>query len=142
MCIEHLYAGDRDGYARISFRGATIGLHRLVLADKLGIDPDDLGDLVARHTCDNTRCIDPAHLEPGTTADNQRDMTERGRGRTGERNGLAVLSPEAVRDIRANYRKGSRTQGLRNFAEKYRCAISTVFAVLSGDTWMSTGDIS
>lgn len=34
--------------------------------------------LVVRHTCDNPPCCNPAHLIPGTIADNSRDAMERG----------------------------------------------------------------
>lgn len=133
MCIEHLMAGDRDGYARVTFRGRTTGLHRLVLADKLGVDPDEVP--VARHTCDNPRCIDPDHLIPGTVQDNVADRVSRSRTASGESNGNAVLNGAAIADIRANYRKHSREFGLRNFAEKYSCGISAVHAVVMGMTW-------
>lgn len=39
------------------------------------------------HSCDNTLCIDPEHLTPGTQLQNQQDMTAKGRGRFGARNG-------------------------------------------------------
>jgi hypothetical protein len=38
-------------------------------------------DLIYRHKCDNPMCINPDHLEWGTTADNSRDSIERGRWR-------------------------------------------------------------
>lgn len=136
MCIEHLYSGDRDGYARVEFRGATIGLHRLVLAHKLGIDPDDLAP-VARHTCDNPRCIDENHLVPGTAADNNHDAKERGRSAKGESLPISKLTSQAVADIRANYRKHSKEFGLLHFSTKYGVGISAVHAAIRRETWAS-----
>jgi len=39
------------------------------------------------HSCDNRRCVRPDHLSAGTVADNNRDMTQKGRGRPGRREG-------------------------------------------------------
>lgn len=36
--------------------------------------------MVVRHRCDNPPCVNPAHLEVGTQADNVADMIARGRG--------------------------------------------------------------
>lgn len=33
--------------------------------------------LIVRHKCDNTKCINPEHLEVGTKKDNRRDFMER-----------------------------------------------------------------
>ena len=39
---------------------------------------------VGRHTCDNTLCCNPSHVEDGTQADNMSDMVSRGRQSKGE----------------------------------------------------------
>lgn len=48
------------------------------------------------HGCDNTLCIDPEHLNPGTQLQNQQDMTAKGRGRFGTRNGRYKDGKHAV----------------------------------------------
>lgn len=54
----------------------AIGAHRFswVLANRRDI-PN--GRLVM-HSCDNKRCVNPAHLSLGTVADNTRDATAKG----------------------------------------------------------------
>ena len=56
------------------------------------------------HSCDVRLCCNPRHLWLGTRADNNRDMTEKGRrhspGAPGEKNGSAKLTADDVVAIR------------------------------------------
>lgn len=65
----------RDGNRRIATRIAWEYV--------TGSPPPD--ELVIMHTCDNPPCTNPAHLKPGTDADNNRDMWAKGRGSRGEK---------------------------------------------------------
>lgn len=77
------WRGDRNelGYGRLTLTRKGLDkarVHRLMFERYFG--PIPLG-LIVRHKCDNPPCSNPAHLEPGTHADNMRDMAERGRAR-------------------------------------------------------------
>ncbi len=81
-CIE--WQGSRSGnrrggqYGTLSIKGRALYVHRLMLA--LHCDTwDEAAHPVARHRCDNWRCVNPDHLEPGTQQDNVDDMMTRGR---------------------------------------------------------------
>ena len=65
------------GYATSSYRGIKTTLHRLVY---LFVNEVTLpSSTVVRHTCDNRRCWNPAHLTTGDYQDNMDDMTARER---------------------------------------------------------------
>lgn len=65
------------GYARLITRGKWWVVSRLVL--ELDGRPAPFEEALARHKCDNPRCVNPRHLEWGDSADNHRDMVERNR---------------------------------------------------------------
>jgi hypothetical protein len=64
------------------------------------------------HHCDNPPCVNPAHLYLGTQMDNMADKMRRGRHRPtrGERDGMAKLNEEQIREIRLAYAAGGVTQ--------------------------------
>lgn len=67
---------NRKGYGQISVDGRHERTHRVAYRLTYGEIPEGM---VVRHRCDNPPCINPDHLEVGTSADNSRDMVERGR---------------------------------------------------------------
>lgn len=111
----HIYTGskDRDGYAKVSWsrNGKRIYLRvtRMILERFHGVDIKD-PQTVAMHSCDTPACINPAHITPGTNADNTADMVAKGRQTRGEKNRNAKLTEADVRSIRSSYESGKHNQ--------------------------------
>lgn len=93
---------------------------------------------VVRHRCDNVACVRPAHLEPGTQAENLADMRQRGRAHfnrfpTGTRHPKAKVTPELVRELRRDYAAGG--VGVATLGERVGLHASTVHDIVTGKTW-------
>lgn len=90
-----------------------------------------------RHKCDNPICCNPAHLEPGTHADNMGDMKERKRSYTPAPDKCAKtkLTWDEVREIRSRYGDGMKGRTQKDVADEYGVTQCTISAILRGATW-------
>lgn len=123
-CWEWQASLDEDGYGKLG----SLRAHRV--AYELQVGPIPEGEEV-RHTCDNPRCVNGAHLIPGSQADNSRDMVERGRSTLGERNPGAKLTGADVIEIR----KLAETMTGRDIAELMGVTPGAVSMILSRKRW-------
>lgn len=78
-CIDHGRKGNARGYATGRLEGKCAGLHQITYCKTHGLTLDDLKGKSILHSCDNPRCIQPAHLSLGTQRDNILDMHSKGR---------------------------------------------------------------
>lgn len=93
-------------------------------------------DVVLRHTCDNPRCVNPAHLTPGTHQDNIADRTSRKREARGERNGNTRLSDAQIAAIRARRSGGAF---LRVIAAEFSVSTTHIKNILAGRVRVQDG---
>lgn len=116
------------GYGSFRASGKKVGAHRFAyrLATGKNIRPSEL----VRHRCDNPRCVNPKHLELGSSRDNTDDMLERGRSCRGSKQGSSVLSDEQVRLIK-------KIQGLtlREIAKIFGVSFQHVHWIRTGKSW-------
>ena len=73
-CHEWQSTLHRDGYGKFSLNNKQTAAHRVSYLLQKGEIPKGLWVL---HTCDNRKCVNPAHLYLGTAKQNTRDMMER-----------------------------------------------------------------
>lgn len=129
--------------------------HRVAYELTVGPIPDGL---MLRHSCDNPPCCNPAHLIPGTAAENSADMVSRGRHWTqtrperiprgddhwarrlgsgsyarGEAHHAARLTRGKVEEMRRRYAEGGHTY--KTLADEYGVSKATVGEIIRGDIW-------
>lgn len=127
ICISHSISGN---YAQVKRNGKTLRVHRYVYELNHGKVSNDI---VIRHKCDNTLCINVEHLEVGTHQDNMRDMVERGRSARGTKNRSAKLNEDQIREIFLLIEEGKKT--MKEIAMLYGVHRNTIFSLKSGTTY-------
>jgi hypothetical protein len=125
---------NKRGYGRIRNRAVNLMAHRFSWELHNGPIPDGL---FVCHSCDNPRCVNPAHLWLGTRQDNMDDMMTKGRGsnppvRRGDANNNATLTERDVRDIRARVANGETYTAI---ATTYSIHRSTAADIAKRKTW-------
>lgn len=111
-CIEWTGRRNAGGYGLFSLNATPWKAHRAAYYVAHGDIPS--GHFVC-HSCDNPRCVHVDHLWVGTVAENNADKVRKGRHAKGvshgvftrgEKNHLAKLTAEKVREIRASCMSG------------------------------------
>lgn len=97
-------AFKHQGYGRMNVAAPgqprrIVGAHRVSYMLHIGPIPEGLTVL---HRCDNPSCSNPEHLSLGTNAENNQDRDRKGRAARGSSIGVATLTDQNVRDIRAD----------------------------------------
>lgn len=117
-------------YPRVSMGGSdSEGAHRFSYQIANGEIPPGL---LVRHKCDNPKCVNPAHLELGTHADNRADCVRRGRQASGSRQGNSKLNEGQVREIKRRISTGEK---LTDIARSFGIGISHASSIKTGRWW-------
>jgi len=104
-CWTWAAANSDAGYGRFKIAGKLESPHRLAYTMYYGenLQGEGYHGNVVMHTCDNPRCVNPAHLQVGTQSDNMQDCVAKGRIGEGAHKGRK-LTPEQAAAIAADPR--------------------------------------
>ena len=131
-CWEWTGSLDKNGYGQFRNGNASRQAHRY--SYELHVGP--LGDLLACHSCDNRKCVNPAHIFPGTQRDNIRDMVAKGRRYrpdvVGEKNASAKLTVALVREARQKFADGV---SISQLSREYRVSWTGMKKAVIRETW-------
>lgn len=134
-CWDWNGAPNSWGYGHLMIEGRIVGAHRATYTVLIGPIPEGLFLL---HSCDRPVCVNPAHLRPGTQADNMRDKVERGRSvqahsfPVGPEHPRAKLTEESVLQIRLRLQEGL---SLGRLASEYGITKQAVASIRDRKTW-------
>lgn len=127
------WEGNRDieGYGRLKIYVPknVVKAHRQMWVFTFGDIPQGQ---VVRHKCDNPPCVNPSHLELGSSVDNRMDAVKRGRAAKGEQNGLSKLTEIEVLAIRQLHREGFNNEEI---AVGFGVRRTSIRSILLGRTW-------
>lgn len=96
---------NKKGYGLIRIQGKNKMAHRI--SYELVNAP--LNENIVRHTCDTPACVNPAHLLPGTHAQNVADMDSRGRRRNHNQSKTHCIHGHEFTLENTKYNKGKRS---------------------------------
>jgi hypothetical protein len=128
-------ASKIKGYGQLSTRRevcvakANWMAHRLSYVLFVGAIPRGLCVL---HKCDVMACVNPRHLFLGTQRENVADCVAKSRQARGESAGKHVLTPNEVRQIRAEYATGKRIVVL---GRKFGVTSRTIAKIVRKASW-------
>lgn len=110
-----------NGYGRARRGQRKISAHRVVYEQHMGPISDDL---MLDHLCRVRHCVNPAHLEPVTNAENQR------------RGNAVRLDWDAVRFIRANCRPRHPEFSMRALGRRFGVTHEAIRKIINHTSWV------
>lgn len=120
-CIPHTGYVMPNGYGQVNRQGKVWLAHRWAAHVAHGPCPEGQ---VVRHKCDNRVCVNPAHLEYGTQAENLLDRRRRHRYRK--------LTQAQADSIRSDARQNA------TIAREYGVSATMVYYIKRGNQWAHT----
>ena len=120
VCCTH------HGYGTFSIGSARVRAHRFAYENLVGPIPPVMQ---VCHTCDNKRCVAPAHLFLGSAKDNQQDKVRKGRCYCQPGQSPKKVSDAMVLNIRIMYARGT---SMKELASIYPLGEFHIAGILKG----------
>ena len=128
-CYEWQAALNERGYGLFRIDGVTKKAHRIAYTIFKGEIPEGL---LVCHSCDNKKCVNPAHLWLGTDKDNMTDKVAKNRQIKGSLVNHAKLTEDDVISIKIRLKSG---QTQVSIAREYGVHPMTILSIKQGKTW-------
>jgi hypothetical protein len=125
-----IYTGvvNANGYGVICIDWKNHSAHRAAWFYTYGEWPKFL-----LHSCDNRRCVNPAHLREGNHQQNAQDRVDRGRSAQGSSHGRARLAESDISQIDILYWQEKRTE--QSIADLYGVSRGTISHAIFRRNW-------
>jgi hypothetical protein len=122
---------DKDGYGKFALNGQSIGAHRVSYYLAYNIDPTNH---IIMHKCDIPNCVNPIHLQLGTTLDNIKDKLKKNRQAYGEMISSSKLSKEKLNNFIDDIEK-LNFNSIDDLEIKYSISKTSIRYILKGILW-------
>jgi len=129
-CLFWPFGSPRNGYGQVRVDGVDMSASRFMCIVAHGEPPSP--GLHAAHSCGNGHrgCVNPSHLRWLTASQNAAEKIEHGTHQRGQRNPLAKLDEEKVKNIRDREHEGASA-----LAREFGVHPNTVRDAIQKKTW-------
>ena len=134
-CWQWTATVNSNGYGSTWWEGKRSKLvHRIIYQHVHGVKLES--SVYCLHTCDNRRCVNPAHLFLGDHRVNMLDKFRKNRHARGEDSTRNKLTENDVREIRKKYRRvNARQSNVIELAKQYGVDRGAITSIISGRYW-------
>lgn len=94
-------------------------------------------NMMVFNNCDNSRCVNPAHMYLGDTKATSEVRDRRGNLHRGQQVRRAVLTDQQAREIFVRIQALEGRAGLTAIAREYNVTLGVIMCIKKGDSWRS-----
>lgn len=134
-CWEWKGAQKARSYNTIGLAGKSVKVHHYSHFLNTGYMPNYAAGDVVLHSCDNSPCVNPAHLKVGTHKENMADMYAKGRQSYGSRVCTAKLTEDIVTLCRRINEALPEEYPYYKLAQIFNISSRNMHKALKGETW-------